>query len=95
MAAGAVCHGEEMTDEIFFTEGVEDIRTYHIHLCRYNGVVWQNYLNFRDYLLSYPDKAAEYEAYKKEAVTRYDRVGYTAHKEPLIARLLQEAARWR
>lgn len=95
IAAGAVCHGEEVKDEIFFTEGYEDIRTFHIHLCRYDGEIWHNYLNFRDYLIAHPQKAAEYEAYKDDAVKRYDRATYTANKEPIVIRLLQEAAKWR
>lgn len=95
IAAGAVCLGEEVKDEIFFTEGEEDIRKFHIHLCQYDSSVWHNYLNFRDYLIAHPNKAAEYEAYKTDAGKRFDRATYTANKEPLVARLLQEATQWR
>lgn len=93
--AGATCHGEEVADEIFFTEGYDDVRTFHIHLCQFDGKVWKDYLNFRDYLTARPEKAAEYEVYKRDAITKYDRVAYTANKQPLVERFLREAAQWR
>jgi len=74
-----------------------DTRTHHIHVVVHDSEDWQNYLNFRDYLISFPEKAKEYAKLKKALAETFssDRGSYTAGKQQLIDRLLLEAKEWR
>ena len=38
-----------------------DIRTYHIHIVKWNGTEWKNYIHFRDYLKANENMALQYE----------------------------------
>lgn len=89
--------GSSLPGELLFVIGDEQVRTHHIHVVLWCGPQWTNYLNFRDYLTAFPERAACYEACKRELARRYpgDRARYTAEKEPLVCRLLAEAAAWR
>lgn len=75
----------------------EDTRTHNIHVVKHNSQTWTNYIDFRDYLCAHPDRAAEYDALKVALAEAHpnDRVAYTAGKEALIGRLLDEAHAWR
>ena len=90
---------EEHTGQLLFIikDSSEDIKTHHIHVVRADSTNWENYLNFRDYLNAFHDKAEEYNALKLSlaAEFRNDRKAYTASKAELIGRLLCEARRWR
>ena len=71
--------GSSLPGELLFVIGDEQVRTHHIHVVLWGGPQWTNYLNFRDYLTAFPERAACYEACKRE----------------LARRLLAEAAAWR
>ena len=75
----------------------KDTRTHHIHAVRWNGTEWNNYINFRDYLNHFSDKAMEYDTCKKKLTTQFadDRGSYTKGKKELIDRLLNEAHMWK
>lgn len=75
----------------------EDTRTHNIHVVKYNSPTWTNYIDFRDYLCAYPNRAAEYDALKVALAAEHpdDRVAYTSGKEALIETLLAEAHEWR
>ena len=47
-----------------FVIGSDEVRTHHIHIVRWNGTEWNNYINFRDYLNAYPEKAVLYDTCK-------------------------------
>ena len=91
------CPGSSLPGELLFVIGEGELRTHHIHVVRWGGPRWTGYLNFRDYLIAHPERAACYEACKQELARRYpgDRGRYTAGKEPLVRRLRAEAAAWR
>lgn len=74
-----------------------DTRTHHIHVVRYGGCEWNDYLNFRDYLNSHDDDAQAYSRLKQELLKEFaqNREGYTAAKAPFIDRVLQAARIWR
>ncbi|HJB35614.1 MAG TPA: GrpB family protein [Candidatus Blautia merdipullorum] len=59
-----VFRGEIITGEILFVIGSDEVRTHHIHIVRWNGTEWNNYINFRDYLNAYPEKAVLYDTCK-------------------------------
>ena len=58
---------------------------------------WNNYINMRDYLNTYPDKADEYARLKQTLAEKYptDRVAYTDAKAEFIRETLKNAAEWR
>nr|WP_325181452.1 GrpB family protein [uncultured Oscillibacter sp.] len=47
-----VFRGEDVAGQLLFVMGdfEKDTRTHHIHVVRWNGAEWNNYINFRDYL---------------------------------------------
>lgn len=94
---GITFRGEMVAGEAFYVMESQGLRTHHIHVVKWKGSQWENYLNFRDYLNACPEKARQYDARKQELAARFsqDRKSYTAGKEKLIQRLLAEAAQWR
>ena len=83
----------------FFVMGnlANNIKTHHIHVVKYGGKDWNEYINFRDYLNTMPEKAEKYNALKRQLAEkfRYDRVSYTDGKAEIIQILLEEAKCWR
>ena len=65
---GFIFRGEDVAGQMLFVMGdfEKDTRTHHIHAVKWNGTEWKNYINFRDYLNCYPDKAMIYDACKKK-----------------------------
>lgn len=94
-----VFRGEDVVGQMLFVMGNfdDDTRTHHIHVVKWNGREWNNYINFRDYLNSNPDKAMLYDTCKKNLASEFpkDREKYTAGKQELIERLLREAQIWK
>ena len=81
-----------------FYTGAGETQTHFIHVVRPGGNEWRNYLNFRDYLNTYPAAAREYEAVKErlaaECPTDAGRQHYLAGKQPFITRTLRKATVW-
>ena len=92
---GFVFRREDIAGQMLFVMGdfEKDTRTHHIHVVKWNGEEWNNYINFRDYLNCCPDKAMLYDACKKKLASQFpdDRRSYTAGKQELIECLLKEA----
>ena len=70
---GIVFRREDAAGQLLFVMGdfEKDTRTHHIHVVRWNGAEWNNYINFRDYLNRFPDKAIEYDVCKKKLVAQF------------------------
>ena len=85
--------GSDVPGQFLFVIGDGDIRTHHIHVVRWRSEAWENYIAFRDYLNSHPDKAAEYERLKKRLAVSFpdNRKAYTEGKAGFIRSLLTEA----
>lgn len=96
---GIVFRGQDVQDQLLFVAGDfgQDTRTHHIHVVKMGSEAWCNYLNFRDYLNTHPDKAGLYDALKLELAEKFpdDRKAYTAGKKAMVDRLLKEAHDWR
>lgn len=92
-----IFRGEIIAGEVLFVMGDDEIRTHHIHIATWNGTAWNNYINFRDYLNAYPEKAILYNTCKQKLAMQFsnDRKSYTAGKEKIIQRLLAEAGIWK
>lgn len=90
-------HEQDIADQRYFVMEHDDIRTHHIHIVKWKGTAWDNYINFRDYLNAYTEKAMMYDELKQSLAVQFpnDRRSYTAGKQELIGRLLSEAAAWR
>ena len=94
---GISFHGQDIPGQLLFVIDRDGLRTHHIHVIRYDGEAWNNYIDFRDYLRAFPGKAREYEEEKLRLARLYkdDRKSYTASKAGIIGRLIQEARRWK
>ncbi|MGI6017644.1 MAG: GrpB family protein [Marvinbryantia sp.] len=96
---GIIFRGGDAPEQLLFVMGdfENDTRTHHIHVVKWNGEEWKNYVNFRDYLNANVEKARLYEECKQKLARQFpnDRGSYTAGKEEVICQLLQEASTWR
>ncbi|KAG4087233.1 UPF0157-domain-containing protein [Neocallimastix lanati (nom. inval.)] len=96
---GVIFRGEVNLNQLLFVIGdmEKDTRTHHIHITPWNGKSWVNYINFRDYLIAFEEKAQIYDQYKQELALKYsnDRSQYTENKNDIIDKLLKEAYYWR
>lgn len=83
-------HEEAVTGQVFFVMEDGDIRTHHIHIVKWDGVEWNNYINFRDYLNANPEKAMVYDDFKQKLAAQFsnDRKSYTAGKQEIIDQLI-------
>lgn len=70
-------------------------RICHVHIVEKGSNHWKQWILFRDYLLIHPDVAEKYDILKKELATKFpnDRESYLAGKAPLIAEILENAAK--
>ena len=90
---GIFYRGIDVPEQILFIIGEGNIRTHHIHIVKWHGKAWDNYMIFRDYLNSHPDKAAEYEKLKKQLAASFpdNRRAYTEGKAGFIEKIIAEA----
>lgn len=67
-----------------------DTRTHHIHIVKWNGTEWKNYIHFRDYLNANENMALMYQNLKEELESKYadDRAAYTRGKKDMIDNIL-------
>ena len=91
---GIIYRGSDVPEQILFIIGAGNIRTHHIHIVKWHGEAWNNYIAFRDYMNSHPGKAAEYEKLKKQLASSFpdNRRAYTAGKAGFIGKIIAEAA---
>ena len=85
---GIFYRGSDVEDQILYIMGdmEKDIRTHHIHIVKWNGTEWKNYIHFRDYLNANENVALKYQKLKEELESKYadDRVAYTNGKQDMI-----------
>lgn len=65
-------------------------RAYHVHLVEEGGVLWCNYLAFRNYLRAHPEIARQYADLKRALAQRFplDREAYTSAKSARVQEIL-------
>ena len=94
-----IFRGEDIPNQLLFVMGdlTENVLTHHIHVVKWNGLQWNNYINFRDYLNSFPQKAEMYDNYKQSLAIHFseNRRCYTEKKRAVIASILEQANYWR
>lgn len=88
---GYACLGDrEGRGDHFFAKGRDEQRTVYLHVVASSGLLWGNYLKFREVLCHQPQARLEYEGLKQQALEmhRHDRRAYTAAKDAWIQRVL-------
>lgn len=90
---GIIYRGSDVPGQILFIIGEGNIRTHHIHIVKWRGKAWNNYIMFRDYMNSHPDKAAEYEKLKKQLASSFpdNRRAYMEGKAGFIEKIITDA----
>ncbi len=90
--AGIIYRFSDVEGQLLYVMGdfEQDTRSHHIHIVKYNSDAWHNYLNFRDFLNTHPDKAKAYCELKQSLSQQYptDRIRYTQEKQNLIDEIL-------
>ena len=80
--------GSDVENQILYVMGdmEKDIRTHHIHVVKWNGTEWRNYIHFRDYLNDNENMALQYQKVKEELESKYadNRGLYTKGKKEII-----------
>ncbi|MBV9576794.1 MAG: GrpB family protein [Gammaproteobacteria bacterium] len=69
----------------------------HIHIVVKGERLWNEYINFRDYLIAHPEEAHAYNLLKLELKEKfaYDREAYTNGKANFIQAILRKAIVWK
>lgn len=85
---GIFYRGSDVEHQVLYVMGdmEKDIRTHHIHVVKWNGTEWKNYIHFRDYLNANENMALQYQKLKEELESKYadDRIAYTNGKQDMI-----------
>ena len=65
---GIFYRGSDVEHQVLYVMGdmEADIRTHHIHIVKWNGTEWKNYIHFRDYLNANENVALQYEKLKED-----------------------------
>ncbi len=96
---GFIFRGEVVPKQVLFVKGdlEKDFRTHHIHVVRWNDDEWNDYINLRDYLNAFPEKAMIYDEFKRRLAIQFseERRRYTEGKQQIIVEFLEEARLWR
>ena len=96
---GIIYRGEDVKGQLLFVLGdfLQDTRTHHIHVVKWQGKEWNDYINFRDFLNSSKESADFYDKSKRILALRFsnDRKRYTQGKKKIIDELLLKAKGWR
>lgn len=91
--ANIIYRGSDNENQLLYVMGdfINDTRTHHIHVVKYDSEEWKNYLYFRDYLNQNKEAALEYQQLKEELKNKYgnDRISYTSGKQQWINQILK------
>jgi GrpB-like predicted nucleotidyltransferase (UPF0157 family) len=85
------CGERGVPDRHFFRRGQP--RAYHLHLVEEGGLLWRDYLDFRDYLRAHAEAARQFAEVKRILAARFprDREAYTNAKSPHVQEVLRLA----
>jgi GrpB-like predicted nucleotidyltransferase (UPF0157 family) len=95
-------HSDEKQQLLFargsYYDGSGDIQTHFIHFVLCGSMEWINYINFRDYLNTFPEKAKQYESLKVSLARKFPfdegRKHYLEGKQELIKYYLRKSLVW-
>lgn len=90
---GIFYRGSDVERQLLYVMGdmENDTRTHHIHIVKWNGTEWKNYIHFRDYLNDNENMALQYQKVKEELESKYadNRGLYTKGKKDIIDIILK------
>ncbi len=80
----------------FFRRGGNK-RTHHVHIFQVGNEEIERHINFKEYLISHPDKGQEYSKLKEKLVNKYtyDVENYTNGKSDFIKEIDKKAKLWK
>lgn len=86
-------HNRFSSNLLYVLETEDLIRTHQVHILPYDSLQWHNYVDFRDYMNAFPEKAAEYEALKEKLAAGCNNVqtAYTDGKHDYMEQTLVQA----
>lgn len=75
----------------YFCKGGEN-ETCHVHIEEFNGAIWKNQVDFRNYLIKHKEALEEYNKLKESLAKEFkdDRREYTVQKEDFIKDILDK-----
>ncbi len=78
-----------MPDRRFFQKLDKDgNHLFHVHMVQFNGPLWHKHLFFRNYLRKYKETAQEYEALKKDLLSKNSDIdAYIKGKAPFVQKI--------
>ena len=70
---GIFYRGSDVESQLLYVMGdmEGDTRTHQIHVVKWNGTEWKNYIHFRDYLNANENVALQYQKLKEELESKY------------------------
>lgn len=88
-------HNRFSSDLLYVVEK-DGVRTHQIHILLYDCEQWHNYVDFRDYMNTHPDRAREYEELKTRLASECAGIQtrYTDGKREWMTAALTEARQW-
>ena len=71
--------------------------THYIHIVKFGGKQWNDYINMRDYLNNHPEEAKTYEKIKLESSRKNGESlrSYHSDKKMIVALLIERANEWK
>lgn len=57
-------HNRFSSNLLYVLETEDMVRTHQVHILEYGSLQWHNYVDLRDYMNAFPERAREYEALK-------------------------------
>ncbi len=81
---------------LYVLETEDKIRTHQVHILPYGSLQWHNYVDLRDYMNAFPERAKEYEALKLRLAEECNNIqtAYTDGKHDYMEKTLTEARTW-
>lgn len=78
---------------LYVLETEDKIRTHQVHILPYDSLQWHNYVDLRDYMNAFPERAKEYEALKLRLAEECRNVQtvYTDGKHDYMEKTLADA----
>ncbi len=86
-------HNRFSNDLLYVVQTSDNVRTHQIHITLYDGPQWHNYIDFRNYMNAFPEKAHEYENLKINLAKTCNNIqtDYTDGKQEFMKKILLEA----
>ena len=81
------------SSDLLYVREENNIRTHQLHILIYGCEQWHNYIDFRDYMNAFPEKAKAYEVLKEQLVLSCGEIQtvYTDGKQEFMRKFLAEA----